>query len=387
MLTTLALTVEEEILYNLLDCYKKGGCATKILFLINFAGKAGTERYVENLVRIFTQGGHECRFAYNVAGELSAKMESMGIPSLHLDMERSGASSAAKRLAEYCREHGVEVIHAQYPRENIIALMSLRHYGAPRVVYTNHLTIRSGLRWRILNRIFTPKDHRIIAVCREGRDIMIENGVCPERIEVIYNGVEPWADRSRNNGARRSLGVDDGDFMLTIFARYAPEKGLDFLLDSLAKLRALTARPFKCVVCGDGDGFDAFSSRKRELGLDGCVIQAGFRSDTADILRASDLYLNTSKCNEAMSFAILEAMNAGLPLVVTDVGGNRDLAETDIVCGRVLQYGDADGFAAAILELMENDALRVKYAAAAGRKVDEEFDLNKLAWDVFRAYQ
>ena len=47
-------------------------------------------------------------------------------------------------------------------------------------------------------------------------------------------------------------------------------------------------------------------------------MQAGFRRDTADILRASDLYLNTSSCNEAMSFAILEAMNAGLPLVVTD---------------------------------------------------------------------
>ena len=146
--------------------------------------------------------------------------------------------SAAKQLAAYCRERGIEVIHAQYPRENIVALLSLKHYSAPRVVYTNHLTIRSGLRWRILNRMFTPKDHRIIAVCR---DIMIQNGVCPERIEVIYNGVEPWADRSRDLSARKSLGVGGNDFMLTIFARYAPEKGLDFLLDSLAQLRRLTA--------------------------------------------------------------------------------------------------------------------------------------------------
>ena len=91
------------------------------------------------------------------AGELSAKMEDMGIPSLHLDMDRSGAASAAKQLAAYCRERGIEVIHAQYPRENIIALLSLKHYSAPRVVYTNHLTIRSGLRWRILNRMFTAE--------------------------------------------------------------------------------------------------------------------------------------------------------------------------------------------------------------------------------------
>ena len=71
------------------------------------------------------------------------------------------------------------MIHAQYPRENIIALLSLRHYAAPRVVYTNHLTQRSGARWRVLNRIFTPRDHKIIAVCREGRDIMIKTASAP----------------------------------------------------------------------------------------------------------------------------------------------------------------------------------------------------------------
>lgn len=304
-----------------------------------------------------------------------------------LQLDMGHALAAAKTLANYCREHGIEVIHAQYPRENIIALLSLKHYGKPSIVYTNHLTIHSGLRWRILNKIFTPKDHKIIAVCREGRDIMISNGVCPERIEVIYNGVEPWKDRSRDMSARASLGVGEDDFMLTMFARYAPEKGLDFLLDALVRLRELTDKPFKCVICGDGGDFDAFAARKEQLGLGDAVIQAGFRRDTADILRASDLYLNTSKCNEAMSFAILEAMNAALPLVVTDVGGNRDLAETNIVCGSVLQYGDVDGFARAILALMDDDELRAQYSAAAARKIDEEFDLTKLAWDVFRAYQ
>lgn len=358
----------------------------KILFLINFAGKAGTEKYVENLTRIFSGAGHECHLAYCVPGELSAKLSERGIPTFRIDLGRSGLFSAPKKLAAYCREHGIEVIHAQYPRENILALLSLKHYGAPRVVYTNHLTIRSGLRWRLLNRRFTPRDHRIIAVCREGRDIMIENGVCPERIEVIYNGVEPWTDRSRDLSAREGLGVGADEFMMVIFARYAPEKGLDFLLYSLARLRELTDRPFKCVVCGDGEGYAAFASRSRELGLDSCVVQAGFRTDGAAILRSADLYLNTSERNEAMSFAILEAMNAALPLVVTDVGGNRDLAETGMVCGKVTDYGDTEGFARAILSLMTDDALRREYSLAAGRKVDEEFDLNKLAWDVFRAY-
>ena len=97
--------------------------------------------------------------------------------------------------------------------------------------------------------------------------------------------------------------------------------------------------------------------------------------------------LTPSAKNEAMSFAILEAMNAGLPCVVTDVGGNRDLAETGIRCGTVVNYGDTESFARAILELMENDKLRETFSENAVTKVSEDFDLTKLAWDVFRAYQ
>ena len=80
-------------------------------------------------------------------------------------------------------------------------------------------------------------------------------------------------------------------------------------------------------------------------------------------------------------------MNSALPLVVTDVGGNRDLAETGTVCGTVVPFGDTAGFAGAMAELMENDALRQSYSDAALRKVAQRFDLNKLALDVFETYQ
>lgn len=373
------------ILYNKWNQFREG-YQLRILFLINFAGKAGTEKYVENLVRIFSAADNDCRLAYNISGELSEKLAARGVPCFQIKLD-GNPLSAAKQLAAYCREHEIEVIHAQYPRENIIALLSLRHYAAPKVVYTNHLTIRSGLKWRVLNRIFTPRDHKIIAVCREGRDIMVQNGVCPERIEVIYNGVEPEKAPVRDLSVRPELGVGEGEFMLTILARYAPEKGLFFLLDALAELKELTDKPFRCVICGDGEQFDEVNQKSQALGLGETVIQTGFRRDAGRILRASDIYLNTSSCNEAMSFAILEAMNCALPLVVTDVGGNRDLAETNIPCGFVVQYGDVSGFASAILRLMEDEALYKQFSADALRKVSEEFDLEKLAWDVYRAYQ
>ena len=72
----------------------------EILYLINYAGKAGTEKYVENLVRIFSDAGHECHFRLlRAGGELSEKMAARGVPSLRLDLGRRGALTAPKRLA------------------------------------------------------------------------------------------------------------------------------------------------------------------------------------------------------------------------------------------------------------------------------------------------
>lgn len=358
-----------------------------ILYLINYAGKAGTEKYVLNLMHILSGQGETCHLAYNVPGQLSETVSAEGFPCFRFEMSTKKALSAAKRLAGYCRENGIDVIHAQYPMENVIAILSKLFYRKVKVVYTSHLTIYQNAKWKILNRIFTPFDHRIIAVCRQGADIMAANGVKKDRIRVVYNGVEPNRQRVYDRSFARELGVPDDTFVMSIMARYAPEKGLPFLLASLAKLRRKTQKSFVCFIAGDGEEFDDFAVMSTNSGMSDCVIQLGFRRDSDRMLKASDLYLNSSSKNEAMSFAILEAMNAGVPLVVTDVGGNRDLAETHTVCGKVLRFGDSDGFSDAMLELMENDELRTEYSDNALKKVGEEFDLRKLAMDVFENYK
>ena len=358
----------------------------KILYLINYAGKAGIEKYVENLVRLLPGAGAECYFAYSIPGELSEKMEKLGIPVLKLSLEWKDAVKAAKTLAAYCRDNGIEVIHAQCPRENILALMARRYAPSLRVVFTDHFTRRVGFLWKLLYRHFTPKNHCVIAVCGEGRDVLTANGCAPEKIRIIYNGIEPAAAPRRSDKLRRELRLSDDVFLFSILARFDPEKGLDFLVRSLARLREKTSRPFCCAIAGDGPLTEDIRGRIAAAGLASEIRLLGYRTDVPDILASSELYVCSSACNEALSFSILEAMNTGLPLVVTDIGGNRELAETGLVCGRVLRYGDEEGFAGAILELMENDGLRSEFSAAALRKISESFDLNKLALDVYETY-
>lgn len=358
-----------------------------VLYLINYAGKSGMEKYVENLTRLLPAAGFHCYFAYNLAGPLAEKMADAGVESLRLSLEWKDALSAARQLADFCRGRDIQVIHAQGPRENVIALLARRHLRSLRVVYTSHFTTPCGTAWRLLNRYFTAKNHCVIAVCGEARDVLIANGCRPEKIRVIYNGVEPAPAAPPSDKLRRELGLTDETFLMCTLARFDPEKGLDFLVRVMERLREKTKAPFCCAIAGDGRLMEEIRGQVRTAGLEQEIRLLGYRSDAPEILAGAQLYLCTSVCNEALSFAILEAMNAGLPQVVTDVGGNRDLAENQIVCGRVVSYGDVEGFADAVLELMNDPEKRTALSNAAREKICARFNLNQLALDVGESYR
>ena len=355
-----------------------------ILYLINYAGAAGTEKYVENLMVAANREGHRCHLCYCVPGLLSEKIQQAGYPTLHLDMLPHKVLSAAGVLADYCKKQGVEVIHAQYPRENVIALLAKGRNPVLRVVFTSHLTLRQGKAWSYVNRIFSPRNHCVISVCQQGVKLLRENGMCPEKIRVIPNGIRAGEKAVRRNIIREEFSLSEETFVFITLARYAPEKGLGWLLDVLCRLKELSARPFACVIVGNGDAFEDIRGKVREREMADCVIQTGYRRDAAALLASSDAYVSTALYNEAMSFAILEAMGCALPLAVTDVGAGRELAEG---CGFVAVPGDTETMAQNLRAMLENESLCSRLGHAARKKVCREYDLDTLMQQTLVAYQ
>ena len=138
------------------------------------------------------------------------------------------------------------------------------------------------------------------------------------------------------------------------------------------------------VIAGDGTEFDHITREIRRLGLDEQVIQAGYRTDTEDLLCSADAYVSTALYNEAMSFAILEAMSCGLPLAVTDVGAGRDLAEG---CGLVVPPGDPEAMAEALCTLLADRALCASLGRAARERIGSDFDFRKSAEELRGIYE
>ena len=343
-----------------------------ILYLISYAGRAGTEKYVESLMRTYSTQGHGCFLAYMEGGELAERAAALGCESFRLDLRASHALAAARTLARLCAEKSIDVIHAQYPRENVIAVLSRLFRRETRVVFTSHLTVRQSALWRLVNRAVTPFDAACVAVCTQGARLLAENGVRKEKIRVIFNGVEPKPLPPRQNVIREEFSLAPDCFVLLTAARYAPEKGLFVLLDALQMLRKRTKRDFVCLIAGDGELFDAVGEGIRERELSENVIRAGYRTDTAALLRSADVYVSSALYNEAMSFAALEAMECALPLVMTDVGAGADLAAG---CGLCVPCGDAAALCEAVYRLMADDGFRRACGENARRRAETEFDL------------
>lgn len=357
-----------------------------VLYLINHAGKAGTEKYVYNLVNAYNKTKCNCFFAYNEDGLLSEQMRDMGIKSFKFEMKNPFDIKAAKTLAQICKENEIDIIHTQYPRENYIAILSRMFYSKTKVIYTCHLTLKTNFLWKITNKLLIAHEEKIISVCNNGKELLVENGINANKIDVIFNGVFPQ-ERKLKSTIRDELNIDDDTFVISTLARYHMAKGLDYFVKSIGELKKITNRKFVVLIAGEGELFDEIKELISKLKLEDTVLQLGFRRDSENILAGSDLFVNSAKCYEALSFAILEALENALPVVATNVGGNSDIVNNKTDCGILVDYGNEKQMAQAILKIMTDNALRENFSKNAIKTVKERFNLNLLLKDIYEEYE
>lgn len=356
----------------------------KVLYLINHAGKAGTEKYVYNLVKAYNNKKCQCYFAYNEEGLLSEQMKEENIPSFQFEMKHPFDIRAAKKLAKYLEENEIDVVHAQYPRENYIALLAKLFYKKVKVVFTSHLTIKTNFMWKITNMLMTGNNHKIISVCNHGKELLIGNGVKKEKIEVIFNAMT-FNDNYEKSTIREELGIKD-EFLIVTLARYHFAKGLPFLVDSIKKLKEICNVPFKVLIVGDGELWDEISNKIKLNGLSDTIIQLGFRKDVDNILEGSDLFVNSASCLEALSFAMLEALSHKLPLVATNVGGNSDIVNDETDCGLIVDYPDTVAFADAINTLISNKEMYERMSENGKKAILGRFNYDLMLEKTFNMY-
>jgi glycosyltransferase involved in cell wall biosynthesis len=235
-----------------------------------------------------------------------------------------------------------------------------------------------GMRARLLFRW-----GRFAALSAEAREELLANGVPPERIFALPNGVDldvhrPATEEERAY-RREQLGLAPERFVGVFVGRLHPVKDVDTLLETAARMPEL-----ELVIVGDGPERPRLEAKAVRLGVERRVAFRGMSSQVADVLRAGDAFVLSSH-GEGMSNALLEAMACGLPCLVSrSVGGARELL--DERRGMLLADGDVAAWVEAIQRLMDEPALRAALGRAAVEFVCERLSLEAGADRLARAY-
>ena len=193
---------------------------------------------------------------------------------------------------------------------------------------------------------------------------------------MIPNGIEPCeAQPIERSEAFSTLGVDTNRKLILAVGRLWPQKRYRDLIWS-AELLAATRDDTTLVIIGDGPQRYELLRFRDSVTIPKHVAFVGSRQDVPQLLPHADLFWNGSEY-EGQSNAIIEAMQASVPVIASDIPGNRDLIVHDQT-GRLAPLGDRAEFARHSIDLLDDAALARRLADAAKKRILEDFSIEKM---------
>jgi len=273
----------------------------------------------------------------------------------------------------------IALIHAHTPHlQTLAALFAARILNVPCVVTFHgihprprHRGRRLVLSW--LESLTLRLATEVTAVSEATRDALRS-----PRIRVIPNGVEILRDdRTNRDDTRQSWGVTN-ETVLLFAGRFAESKGLEVILQAVAKLVKEERLEVRLVLVGMGASAEVVRLREiaLTLGIQSRIIFEPATEDHRKFLDGADLFLLPSYY-EGMPLGVLDAMMAGLPVIASKVGGIPEMIREG-VDGRLVPAGDANFLAAVVSELVRNPILRQEMASRARKRAAESFSAQEM---------
>ncbi len=311
-------------------------------------------------------------------GDLGRQLADAGFPVVSLGLNlKPHRPRMVWELARLMRRQRIDILHAAAYHPSLLGRLAAILARVPIRVHHEHSLIhRRRLNRVIMNNLLGRFTDAHLAVSQAVRRQAIDwYGLAPDRVEVLYNAVQPdfFAAPAHRETARARLGLAPEARVIGMVSRLSLDKGYKYLFAALAPIK--DAFPLKMLVVGFGHQEAEVRALAESHGLGGVVEFLGIRRDVPELLAAMDVFVLPSD-QEGFSVALVEAMAAGLPVVVSDLPGNLEAVEHR-VSGLAFPRGDIEALRNNLLWLLGNPELARSFGLAARERAAALFTVDR----------
>jgi glycosyltransferase involved in cell wall biosynthesis len=298
-----------------------------------------------------------------------------------------------KRLAAYSRLHGpFTIVHSHSTKAGLVGRLPKFGPGCCRI-YTPHAPQSMNpahprplrLAYQVLERSLAFRTDGIIAVSEEEADHLRSIGISPEKIFVVHNGISgaDKADKTLRPQLRARWQIKDGEVCVGSLGRLVPQKDPELLINAFAKLSAEQRRSAVLAIAGDGPLAGNVKEKAQALGIADRIRWIDGPDANRAILSMFDIFALTS-LYEGFPYVLLEALEAGLPIVTSAIGGSRAIIQQG-KNGAVVSSRSADVFAGELGKLISSTSARAQLGEAS-RKHLEKFSVRAMVQNTLAVY-
>lgn len=373
----------------------------RVLFVPTSLEVGGAEKQMVLLIKGLLARGWQCEvFALELTGPLRDKLRQLGVVMHDGGYRRASGPvpgffmlcRAQLRLLLLALRRRPQVVHAYLPLANLLGALAgrLSARGAVVISYRalgTHRARHPG--WEYLERLCNRLSHGITVNSQAvAQDTLAFDGRAKAKLTLIYNGLElpPLpGNASQRVEVRKVLSIAQDETALIAVGNLIAYKGHQDLIRALPRL--LAGRPnLKLFLVGEDRGIgQELAETARRLGVARQLVFLGYRDDVPWLLQGMDLFVLPSH-EEGFNNALLEAMAAGLPVVATEVGGNREALESGR-WGILVPPHAPERIALAVETLLDGRGKDQAQGREASASVRSRFGVGKMVSSYIQLYE
>jgi glycosyltransferase involved in cell wall biosynthesis len=365
----------------------------KVFYLLDSLNVGGTEtQAVELALRIPRVGYDVTLGCLRAQGPLLTRLQ--GTPVVVREFHPGDGIDSPTgllqllRLSWFLRKQKFDIVHTHDLWSNLLGVPAARLAGVRAIISSRrdlaHFDWYQGRRRGWLRRI-QNLGSAVLTNATPIRDALIaDDGFAAEKLRVIHNGVDiEKFHTSRDERDQLFPAVAEGKLIVLVGNMHTDVKGHPWLIASApAIVHEFPSTRF--VLAGDGEQRERFERQVAGLSLEQNFLFLGRRSDIPRILGCCDIAVLPSRA-EGLPNAVLEYMAAGLPTIVSRVGGNTELVQ-DGVTGLLVPPEDSAALSGALLRLLRDPVLARRMAQSGHEFTVRNFSFERLVREVDELY-